>query len=44
MSDLVTVNLGVDGGPGGGGGGGGGVMCTHSALWGVPEVLSEEPT
>ena len=43
MSDLVTVNLGVDGGPGGGGGGGG-VMWTHSELWGVPEVLSEEPT
>jgi hypothetical protein len=45
VSDLVTVNLGV---AGGGDGGGtvrvtGGVMCTHSELWGVPVVLSEEP-
>ena len=41
MSDLVTVNLGVDGG--GDGGGIVCVMCTHSELWGVPDVLSEDP-
>ena len=44
VSDFVTVNLGVDGG--GTAGCVGGivcVMCTHSELWGVPDVLSEDP-